>query len=263
MHSSARNAGLEPLAEVEAGVPQVAARAAAGSGDRSTRDGCRPTAALPGREVDPCASSNRTGRRARRCRRSRGAAPTARARRRRPSLPNPGCPSRRRARCHRIGWDRGRCCVTAPFGRCSAARSRSHLAEKSVDVVEVRGGVDVDLPVAGPPGALARGQSVGISHALPRKLHSATRWSRLIRSSEHANAPIRREVGVHDDAGDRRPASSGPAWPSTRTYWKPLVLWRGSKTSPPSPADTTTSIWKGVEAARPVFEVRQSRCATG
>ena len=42
------------------------------------------------------------------------------------------------------------------------------------------------------PRARGCGQSVGMSQALPRKLHTAASCSRLIRSSLHANQPVRR-----------------------------------------------------------------------
>ena len=58
------------------------------------------------------------------------------------------------------GCDSGTRLVTLPSGRCSAARSRSHFTREVADVVEERRGLDVDLPVAGPAGALA-GRAVG------------------------------------------------------------------------------------------------------
>src|SRR5262249_46395667 len=63
-----------------------------------------------------------------------------------------------------------------------------------------------------------------------------------VAAGEPAGAP---QVRVHDDTGHVALVSS-PGWPSTRTYWKPCVVCRGSKTSPSRPAETT---WSTMPAA--------------
>ena len=80
--------------------------------------------------------------------------------------------------------------VTAPSGRCSAARSRSHFAEKSRRRRGTRRSRRRSASRRSSPERSRVGQSVGRSQALPRKLQSATRWRRLMRSSEHAKPPI-------------------------------------------------------------------------
>ena len=67
-----------------------------------------------------------------------------------------------------------------------------------------------------------------MSQALPRKLQSAISWSRFSRSSLQRNQPGAAEVGVHDDAGRVVGRRAGSGAPSTRTYWNPWTVWRGS-----------------------------------
>ena len=171
-----------------------------------------PERGAPGREVDPRRIDSHSARGKCGVARSRGRAPTARGRPRRPIRRSPGCPSRRPARCvHRVGIGHEvRHRAVRPLLGGEVAQP---LGGEADDVVEVGGGPDVDLPVTGPSRDRSRvGQSVGMSHALPRKLQSAARWRRLMRSSEHAKAPIALQIGVHDDARDvagRRAARGG------------------------------------------------------
>ena len=151
-----RVAGLEPLAEVPAGVPEVPL-----VGERLGRP-------LDARRVP-------TGRR-----RARGVVdprghrrplvdedlpvagrpvghPGHVRRRRRPSPTIPRSAASGPAGGRRRGATPGTRLVTFPSGRWSAARSRSHFTEKPADVVQERAGLDVDLPVAGPSRALTGG----------------------------------------------------------------------------------------------------------
>src|SRR4051794_41287381 len=81
-----------------------------------------------------------------------------------------------------------------------------------------------------------------MSQALSRKLQTAAWWKRSIRSSLQENQPVRRR-SVCTTTPRTSSTVSSPGWPSTRTYWKPCVVRRGSKTSPGTPAETTTSTW--------------------
>ena len=84
------------------------------------------------------------------------------------------------------------------------------------------------------------GQSVGMSHALPRKLHTAASCSRLTarrctRTSRCAAGRCARRRRVTSSRRQR------PGGPRSRTYWKPCVVCRGSKTSPGARPTTTSS----------------------
>ena len=123
------------------------------------------------------------------------------------------------------------------------------LGGEAGDVVEERGGRDVELPVAGPAGALpvrAVGRDVaGVAAQAPHGgLVQAV--DPLVAAGEPAGAA---QVGVHDDAADVVGRQS-PGWPSMRTYRKPWVVWRGSNTSPGTPAETTRSTWPGRQRLR-------------
>ena len=63
-----------------------------------------------------------------------------------------------------------------------------------------------------------------------------------MRSSLQLNQPVR-VMSVWTATPVTSPVSSASGWPSTRTYRKPCVVWRGSNTSPGRPADTTRSTW--------------------
>ena len=68
------------------------------------------------------------------------------------------------------------------------------------------------------------------------------------RSSLQANQPRgRRSVCTTTPVTSSAVERSG--WPSIRTYWKPCVVSRGSKTSPSTPAETTSSTWPALSGS--------------
>ena len=93
--------------------------------------------------------------------------------------------------------------ATSPLVAAARPRDRAATWSRSRDVVEERGGRDEDLPVAGPARALARsGSRWGCRRRCRGSSTRRSRASRLRRSSLQRNHPVRRHVGVHDDAGD-------------------------------------------------------------
>ena len=154
--ASSRSRRLEPLAEVPAAVPQVLL-----VGERFR---VRAMRSLGGARSPPRARRSRPSAwPSRTARRGSATSPVMRCCTQgtwTAASPQPDDPSMSRPECWRsfvAGMRLGDEVRDRPSGRCSAARSRSHFRLKPLDVVEERGGLDEDLPVAGPSGALAGG----------------------------------------------------------------------------------------------------------
>ena len=129
--------------------------------------------------------------------------------------------------------------ATHPSARWSSDTSPSHLRVKARTSYRYAavGAKICQSPVQ--PARSRCGQSVGMSQTFDRRDHTTASWSRLMRSSLQPNQPsLRRSECTTTPLTS--PGSSGPGWPSTRTYRKPCVVNRGSNTSPP-PAETTSS----------------------
>ncbi len=147
--------------------------------------------------------------------------------------------------------------VTRPSGHWSAARSRSHLSENPA-TSWVRAAVATwtcQSPVN--PDRSRCGQSVGMSQALSRRLHTAASCRALSRSSSQPNHPVSAR-SVCTTTAVTSVAPSGPGCPSTCTYRKPWVVCRGSNTSPGRPAETTSSTWPAGRS-RPVAKSNARR----
>ena len=180
-----RHARLEPLAEVEPGVPQeLLVRCGVGALPRRDPDAAtRPLRAARTRPTPTSTAADRGGRRGRR---SGARAPTARAPRHPPSRPSPADMSSNTIPDGPSPAGLGMTVGTRPSAHWSAARSSSHLRRERLDVVEHRGGVDEDLPVAREPRALALrtvGRDVArvAEEALPRELVQRVRGGRRCR----------------------------------------------------------------------------------
>ena len=182
-----RRRGIEPVAELKAGVPEVIVA-------RRARRSRRPRPACSGSAGEAC-----------RCRRSARTAPKARRPRRRPTLQRVWVETSTRPMGRRAGRCRAR---TAPRqGLRAMSRRMSVQSNRNVAV----GAKTWRSPVQ-PSRSSRCGQSVGTSTKLPRVLHTTLSWNLLSSALEQSNHPVRAHVGVADDGAER--VGLERAWPA-------------------------------------------------